>query len=147
MKTILDESTRAEVVQRIAQLPADSTAQWGTMTLYQMLRHCTMWEEMAQGKISCKRVFIGRIFGKRALRSVLKDEQPLMRSSPSATELVVKGNGDIAAQKQHWIACIEAYAQYASPFLMHPFFGKMTKEQVGQLAYKHTDHHLRQFNG
>jgi len=29
---------------------------------------------------------------------------------------------------------------------MHPFFGKMTKEQVGYLAYKHTDHHLWQFN-
>lgn len=29
---------------------------------------------------------------------------------------------------------------------MHPFFGKITREQIGYLAYKHDDHHLRQFN-
>jgi len=27
----------------------------------------------------------------------------------------------------------------------HPSFGEFTKEQWGQLEYKHLDHHLRQF--
>jgi hypothetical protein len=27
----------------------------------------------------------------------------------------------------------------------HPVFGRMTRRAWGALAYKHTDHHLRQF--
>ena len=45
-----------------------------------------------------------------------------------------------------WIALIEGYAQYSNTDFVHAFFGKMTKEQVGIMTYKHTDHHLRQFN-
>jgi hypothetical protein len=40
---------------------------------------------------------------------------------------------------------LNEYAHYANPSFFHTFFGKMTKEQVGQLVYKHADHHLRQF--
>lgn len=29
--------------------------------------------------------------------------------------------------------------------LDHPFFGKMSARQWGMIAYKHVDHHLRQF--
>jgi hypothetical protein len=29
---------------------------------------------------------------------------------------------------------------------MHPFFEQLTAEQAGRKAYKHIDHHLRQFN-
>jgi hypothetical protein len=39
------------------------------------------------------------------------------------------------------------YAHFPHPVVFHTFFGKITKEQAGQLAYKHADHHLRQFNG
>jgi len=30
--------------------------------------------------------------------------------------------------------------------LPYPFFGELSPEQAGQMAYKHIDHHLRQFN-
>jgi len=40
---------------------------------------------------------------------------------------------------------IEQYADYNNPKFIHPFFGPMTKEQIGFFAYKHSDHHLRQF--
>jgi len=43
---------------------------------------------------------------------------------------------------------INEYSAYSFPdySFVHPFFGKMTKEQIGYHAYKHIDHHLRQFN-
>ena len=55
-------------------------------------------------------------------------------------------NGDIESEKKKWISLIEGYENYSNPGFIHDFFGKMTKEQIGILAYKHTDHHLRQFN-
>jgi hypothetical protein len=111
-----------------------------------MVKHCALWEEMISGKIACKRSFIGRIVGKMALKVILKDA-PLTRNTPSSPELIVKeSDGDMASQKTKWIALIEANAHSPNPFFVHPFFGKMTKEQVGYMAHKHIDHHLRQFN-
>jgi hypothetical protein len=117
------------------------------MNIYQMLKHCTLWEEMISGKIACKRSFLGRLFGKTVLKDFIKDEKPWKRHSPTSPELRVKErNGNVASERTKWIALIEGNAHFSNSSFVHPFFGKMTKEQIGILAYKHTDHHLRQFN-
>ncbi|HEY5824545.1 MAG TPA: DinB family protein [Cyclobacteriaceae bacterium] len=147
MKTIFDKSTREELIDRINTLDENSKAQWGKMTIYQMVKHCRLWEEMSQGKITSKRVFIGRLFGKLALKMALKDDKPMGRNAPTSAELIVKEpNGDIIGEKKKWIALLGEYDHFSNLDFIHPFFGKMTKEQIGHHAYKHTDHHLRQFN-
>ena len=147
MKTLFDKTTRDELISRINSLDESNTRQWGKMNAYQMMKHCTLWEEMLSGEIKCKQAFIGRVFGKMALRGLLKDESPLRRSTPTSPELMVtEKDGDINFQKAKWIALLEKNAQSSTSGFMHPFFGMMTREQVGYLAYKHIDHHLRQFN-
>lgn len=147
MKTIFDKSTREELINRINTLNGNNTAQWGKMNVYQMLKHCTLWEEMIHGTVKSKRSFLGRLFGKMVLKKIVQDESPLRRNTPTSLELKVKEtDGDIASEKKRWIALIETTAGFPNPYFMHPFFGKITKEQVGYLAYKHADHHLRQFN-
>jgi hypothetical protein len=148
MKTIFDEATRKELIGRINALKGDNAAQWGKMNIYQMLKHCTLWEQMIAGEVSCKRVFLGRIIGKWALKNAVKDETPMMINAISSPELIVhEATGDIAAQKSKWIVMIEKNAGFPAPVFMHPFFGEMTKEQLGYFIYKHHDHHLRQFGG
>lgn len=147
MKSVFDNEIRAELIRRIGSLHENSTAQWGKMTVYQMLKHCTLWEDMISGKIRFKRAFIGYIFGRIALRGILKDDAPLRRSTPTIPELIVKEtHGDVEAEKLKWIGMLETYARFSVLDFVHPFFGKMTREQIGRLVYKHTDHHLRQFN-
>lgn len=147
MKTIFDLTTRKELVSRINTLNENSKAEWGKMNIYQMLKHCTLWENMMSGKKKFKRVFAGRLFGRLALKSILKDETPLRQSTPTIAELTVKQtDGDIEAEKKKWISTVEDYEYFSNFNLIHPFFGKLTKEQIGYLVYKHTDHHLRQFN-
>jgi len=46
MKSTLDQTTREELIQRIHSLTENSTAQWGKMNVYQMLKLCIQWEEM-----------------------------------------------------------------------------------------------------
>jgi len=146
MKTIFDKTTRDELIARINTLNDNSTAQWGKMNISQMLKHCTLWEEWIASNKKHKQQFIGRLFGKMALKNVLKDDAPLRRNTPTLPELRIKDNGDVESEKKKWIALIEQNAHFSNPDFVHSFFGKMTKEQVGQMAYKHTDHHLRQFN-
>lgn len=146
MKTVFDESTRKELATRIRSLQDSSKPEWGKMTLYQMLLHCIKCEEFYQGKISEKRSFIGRIFGRMALKSLLNDGQTFRKNSPTGASFkITDTTGDLEVAKEKWIELINEYAGYEPDLFMHWFFGKMTKEQVGYFVYKHADHHLRQF--
>ncbi len=146
MKSIFDKTTRDELIERINSLNDNSKAQWGKMNVYQMLKHCTLWEEMISGKRTAKRMFAGRIFGKVALKAVLKNDKPFRKNSPTGREFIItEKTGDVALQKNEWINCIAGYEYFNNPGFVHPFFGIMAKEQIGRLVYKHADHHLRQF--
>ncbi len=71
---------------------------------------------------------------------------PFQKNSPTSPVLKTHGkHTDLAQQKREWISRIEQYDNYTLTGFVHPFFGPMTREQVGHLAYKHADHHLRQF--
>lgn len=146
MKTIFDKTTRDELINRVNKLNENSRAQWGKMTIYQMLKHCTLWEEMALGKKAYKQVFLGRLFGKMALKGLTKDETPMGRNVPTAPGFKITGDGNVLLEKTKWAALLAEYAGAPDTGIIHPFFGYITKEQIGYLAYKHADHHLRQFN-
>lgn len=148
MKTIFDKNTRAQLIVRIKQTNAESKSEWGKMTVFQMLKHNTYWNEWILGteKHSYKQAFIGKIFGKIALKKMIKDEKPFDRNIPTSDQFKVKElNGDLEAEKSKWISLINKYENYSNPNFVHDFFGKMTNAQIGILVYKHTDHHLRQF--
>jgi len=149
MKSIFDESNRAALIKRIKTVNEHSSSQWGKMNVYQMLKHCTIWEEWIQGrnKPTYKQELLGFIFGKLALKSMIKDDKPFKRNVPTSASFRVKElDGDLESEKKKWISLINGYENYSNPGFVHDFFGKMTKEQIGILAYKHSDHHLRQFN-
>lgn len=147
MKTIFDPALQAEIAERISKLDNNSKALWGKMTVYQMVRHCTLWEEMIRSDKNPKRAFVGWLFGKLALKELTKDDSPLKHSTPTSPELkVAQNDGDVMAEGKKWIAFINSYKDYSNPGFIHPFFGKMTRDEIGYMAYKHADHHLRQFN-
>jgi hypothetical protein len=145
MKSVIDKTTREELINRINALNENSTAQWGKMNVYQMLKHCTLWEEMLLGKKQYQPSFIGRLFGKMALKDMLKDE-PMKRNLPTVPSFKISGNGDVAAAKAEWLDLMAEHALKKNFGFVHPFFCKLTAEQAGRIAYKHIDHHLRQFN-
>jgi len=144
MKTVFDKSTRDELINRIHSLNENSIAQWGKMNVSQMLKHCTQWDEMALGKVKYKQSLLGKLFGKMALRNMLKNE-PIKKNLPTVPSFRIKGNTDIATEKSKWIQLLREYEQFSNDGFIHPFFGAMTKENTGYIVYKHSDHHLRQF--
>jgi hypothetical protein len=126
-ESILDSETREEIINRINSR--------------QMVKHCALCEELCHGKVKLKRVFLGRIFGKMALNKLLSDDRSIVKKSPTDPFLrIVENIDDLEAQKQKRIALIKEYETHNTHFI-HPFFGKMSIEQLGQLAYKHNDHH------
>ena len=150
MKTIFDKVTRDELIVRIKLLNENSTANWGKMNFYQMLKHCILYDEWILGKNNpvYKQVFIGRLFGKTALKDFVGDDKQLKRNMRTLNNLKVElSSGNPASEKLKWIDLVKEFENYSNPNFIHSFFGKVTKEQIGYLDYKHTDHHLRQFGG
>lgn len=148
MKTIFDKPTREELIDRITSLNDNSNVQWGKMNVFQMVKHNTYWNSWILGKDNhtYKQAFLGKVFGKMALMKMIKDEKPFDKNIPTSSQFKVEEtNGDLEAEKLKWISLTKAYENYDNPDFIHDFFGKMTKEQIGILVFKHSDHHLRQF--
>jgi len=148
MKTIFDKSTRDELTNRINSINENSQPVWGKMNVYQMTKHCIIWNEwvLGRGNFVYKQEFLGKIFGKMALRSNTKDDKPLSKNMPAGRAFTIKEKGgDLKTQITIWTNHIIAFEHFANDHFIHDFFGKMTNEQIGIFAYKHNDHHLRQF--
>lgn len=147
-KTVFDKNIQEELIDRIGQINGSQKAEWGKMNLIQMLKHNTYWNRwiLGKGNHSYKQAFMGKIFGKIALNRMIKDDKPLDKNIPTSDQFkVVESTGNMESEKDNWILLIKEYENFSNPNFIHDFFGKMTKEQIGILAYKHTDHHLRQF--
>ncbi len=95
MKTIFDTSTRDELLQRINSLNEECKPIWGKMNVYQMTKHCTIWNQWVLGKKDCiyKQDFLGKIFGKMALKSNTKDDKPISKNMPAGKAFSVKRKG------------------------------------------------------
>jgi hypothetical protein len=69
------------------------------------------------------------------------------RNAPTASSFKVTENvTNLEEEKDKWKSLVSRYSTFNSDYFMHWFFGRMTKEELGQFIYKHSDHHLRQFN-
>ncbi len=148
MKTIFNQAARAELMTRISALTDRHTAQWGKMNLYQMIRHCTQWNDWVLGKTKtpARQEFIGKIFGRMALKGMIKNDSPMKKGMPAGRHFTIREQaGDVAFEQQRWLEQIAEYAHFSNHGFIHDFFGKMKTDDLGIFVYKHMDHHLRQF--
>src|ERR1700751_710093 len=109
MKTVLDKTTRDELINRINSIDENSRAQWGKMNAYQMLKHCRLAEEMYLGKKKYKWVPEGRAHGQAALKSLLKDETPMSPNAMTSPDFIVTSNGRFDEEKEKLISLIMEY--------------------------------------
>ncbi len=54
--------------------PASTSTGQGSVTAAQMVEHCSLCERYYHGDVEVKRSFLGRLFGKVAIKSILKDD-------------------------------------------------------------------------
>jgi len=148
MKSILNEDVRKEISSRIDLLNVNSQRQWGKMNVYQMVKHNTDWCVWLFGNkdIRYKQTFLGKLIGQRILKKIVNNDKPFGKNIPTSPAfVVVEKEGDFEKEKLKWKAYLDKFPSFNNPYLVHDFFEKMNKEEVGILAYKHFDHHLRQF--
>ncbi len=145
MKSFFEEDAYSEVTSRIHQLNENASAQWGKMSVGQMVWHCQgplniMLEKNDYGM---KPNWLVKVFFKKSLYN----DKPWRKNLPTAKFLKPAEDKNLDEERKQLIALIdEAYShREKDSWKPHPGFGYFTKQQWGQMQYKHLDHHLRQF--
>jgi hypothetical protein len=148
VNTFFDQDAVVQFKSRLAKLTPSSERQWGKMDPAQMLAHLCKGMEQVMGDVRPPRLFLGRIIGSFIKKRAIGNDEPMVHNSPTVPGFVVADHRDFSAERERLYTLIDRAAT-AGPSVCtdhpHSFFGKLTPEQWGNLAYKHLDHHLRQF--
>lgn len=145
MKSIFEEEAYNEIKARLNNLNENSQANWGKMNVGQMAWHCQGPFNIILGKndYGMKPNWFAKVFFKKSLYNDKKWSKGL----PTAKFLKTKENKDFNTEIATLKALIdETYShKEKTEWEPHPAFGYFTKQQWGQMQYKHLDHHFRQF--
>lgn len=144
-KSLSNARVRQELLDRLERLAPDTTPLWGRMTAPQMLAHLAGWMLMARGELKTAPRNLPLRYP--LLKQLIIYWLPFLKGVPTAPELKSRKPSDWAIEQ----AAVRKHIQWfenpdpKATWPEHPAFGKMTPKAWCVLAYRHTDHHLRQF--
>ena len=146
MKTMWDAPCQQEIRDRVARLLPERKGEWGKMSAPEMVCHLAESLKMALGDLP--------VAGKHVpiryppLKQLIVYLAPFPKNVPTAPELLARPprawHADVA-DLQALVDRFVARGGEATPWPEHPAFGRLSRRAWGVLAYRHMDHHLRQF--
>jgi len=145
IRSVFDQADRGELSTRMERVTADTRPLWGKMNAPQMLAHLNAALAMGLGELAVKpkRSPLANPLGRWLAIYAL----PFPKGAPTAPELQVPAGGDWAGELARFRDLLERTGARSpgGDWPRHPVFGAMTGKQWGDLAFRHIDHHLRQF--
>lgn len=149
-KTIADPIVLEELKRRLQRLSADTPRRWGTLSAHAMLCHLGDAGDMAL-RIRPRRNAVPHrrrpVLKALALWSPVRWPRGWRTHSDLDPSRGGTTPGDFAADRVRVIAGLERLAESQAGTLepAHGIFGLMTVSDWQRWAFKHVDHHLRQF--
>jgi hypothetical protein len=146
-RSLHDARVRDETLARFRTIPADRAPHWGRMTAPKMVVHCTEALRMATGDLPIRVLPIGRVLGATGIGTLMARHLPFPKGAPTHPKLMARVPTTIADELAQLATAMERFA--AKPmtdrWAPHPLFGGLSARTWGVLAWRHLDHHLRQF--
>jgi len=137
-----------EMIGRINQLTAETPAQWGKMTVDQMLAHCCVAYEMAYtDKHPKPNAFVGFML-KMMVKQTVVGPKPYKKNSRTAPVFIIAERKNFEAEKARLIDFLQKTQQLGAEHFegkASHSFGNLTSKEWNVLFSKHLDHHLTQF--
>ena len=137
-----------EIIQILNGISSDISPKWGKMNISQMMRHCAYFIDLYTGKTKVNIIvrILGRCFGFIFLSYVMKlDPKKTPKNlSTSSFMKVTSNNLNINHERKNLIKKM-VELEKLNDIVIHPIYGKMSKEKTLFLIIHHTMHHLNQF--
>lgn len=145
---IFTKEVSDKMIDRIYNLTPETKAQWGTMTVAQMLAHCNVAYELHYDNSHKRPNAFARFMIKLFAKKIVTGDKPYKRNSRTAPVFVMKDDKDFEKEKKRLVDYIQKTQQLGEAHFdgkENLSFGKLTKSEWNNLFYKHLDHHLNQF--
>ncbi len=136
------------VVERINKLTAQTTPNWGKMSVSQMLAHCSVTYEMAYEDKHPKPNAFMKFILKMMVKGKVVSETPYGQNGRTAPQFIVTEDKNFETEKRRLIQFIQKTQQLGENAFDNKeshSFGVLTKTEWNNMFYKHLDHHLSQF--
>ena len=146
MKTVFEPAVRKELIERVNKLTVHSPQVFGKMKPEQGLHHINAALQLYLRELSSP--YHGNKLKAAIFKLLTFSPIPIPREkAQTAPPLISDGNYNIESEKKRFPELLNRVVAMADQkeWPVHPFFGQLTAEEYGKLAYKHTDHHLQQF--
>ncbi|POY36201.1 hypothetical protein C3K47_10605 [Solitalea longa] len=146
-KNLFNNETAEKIIERVKQLGAESSGLWGKMTAEEMLMHCNSCNrEILEGSRGTQKTSLKQYL----LRILALYLAPNFKKGIKSEDHHIIGhkinNLNFEEIKDEFIDLIHQFPLNKKELtLSHPAFGNISTKQWGIAAYKHMDHHLRQF--
>ena len=150
MKTVADPEVLDSLKQRLESLTPGSERRWGTLTAHEMVCHLADSSDMV---LKTRPRILPSPAKRRPLFKLVGLWTPVRwphgwRTNPRLDPRVAGTKpSDFASDRGRAFAGLDALARAEEGSLehVHGIFGRMSTRDWQRFAYKHTDHHLRQF--
>ena len=145
MTTLFDPDARERILARVDRLTPERKPLWGKMDAPRMIVHLTAQLHTGLGELKCapKKTPLNNWLMRRLIVYWL----PWPKGSPTAPEFLAQPS---ATWDQDLATLRSAIARFGArgeggEWPQHPAFGPLSGRMWGVLAWRHLDHHLRQF--
>ena len=148
MKNIFSIEVTAEVIDRIGLLKADTQAQWGKMSVGQMLAHCCVTYEMVYDGNHEPAKGFKKFLLKLIVKNAVVNEKPYPKNSRTAPQFIITDAKDFEREKARLIHYMKKTQSLGAKYFDGKdslSFGELSSQQWNNMFYKHLDHHLTQF--
>ncbi|WP_044399765.1 DUF1569 domain-containing protein [Lacinutrix sp. Hel_I_90] len=145
MQSIFNPETYQEILNRVENLNENAQPNWGKMTVGQMASHCQIPLNVILEKedYGLKPNWLIILLFKKSMYN----DKPWRKNMPTPKRFQVIETKDFNTEKQKLVTLLNELHEHKEKnnWQPHPAFGKLTKDQWGQMQYKHLNHHLTQF--
>lgn len=152
MSTIFEAAPLERLVERLRTLPGTATRRWGTLTVGEMFCHLADATDWAQGiRVPPGIEYPATVKWVKWIALYLPFPWPKGYPTKPGFDPKREGTkpGDLERDRRRCIDSLVALSGATEDRLApaHMGFGPMTRTDWGRWAYRHADHHLRQFGG
>ncbi len=148
LPNIFSPEVVAEIAARIDKLTPATPANWGKMTVAQMLAHCNVTYEMVYETKHPKPNAFVRFILKMMIKGKVVSEEGYPQNGSTAPQFVIKETKDFEVEKRRLMSYINQTQVLGGAHFegkeSHSF-GKLTETEWNNMFYKHLNHHLTQF--
>lgn len=148
LPNLFEKENVQSIIDRIENLNTEQQAEWGKMSVDQMLAHCNVTYDMIYSNNYESPNFIAKLMFKAFIKPIVVGTKAYKKNSRTAPQFIIADKKVFEEEKAKLIQHLHKTAELGESHFEGKAsisFGKLSANEWNNMFYKHLDHHLKQF--